>query len=236
MQHILSYMRKAIIDYKMIQPGDRIAVGVSGGKDSVVLLTGLGRLQKFLGIPFEVAGITLDPQFGGKPCDYGILAEYFAKEEVVYHIKRTNIGEVVFDVRKESNPCSLCARMRRGALHDVAKELGFNKIALGHHRDDAAETFLMNLFHEGRIACFSPVSYLSRKDLTMIRPLAYAPERIIRNTAARLQMPIVKSQCPVDGKTTRQKTKEFIAQQEKLSPGFGQRIFGAMKRAGISGW
>ena len=177
MQRIMGMARKAITEYDMIQNGDRVAVGVSGGKDSVALTMALHWLRRFIGIDYEVVAITLDPCFGGVECDYSPLAELFEREGIEYVIKRTNIGRVVFDVREETNPCSLCAKMRRGALHDTAKELGCNKLALGHHKDDAVETFIMNLFDQGRIGCFSPVSYLSRKDLTVIRPLILAEER-----------------------------------------------------------
>lgn len=236
MQDILGYMRKAITDYHMIKDGDKIAVGVSGGKDSVVLLSGLARLRRFLGIRYTLTAITLDPGFGGRQEDYSPIAALCGQYGVEYVVKRTGMGEIIFDIRQEKNPCSLCARMRRGALHDTAKEYGCNKIALGHHFDDAVETFFMNLLNEGRIGCFSPVSYLSRKDLTMIRPLVYASEREIRNAAAREHLPIVKSKCPVDGVTNRQKTKEWLAEMEKEYPGLRKRVFGAMKRADVDGW
>lgn len=193
MQKILGYMRKAVAEFGLIENGDCIAVGVSGGKDSVVLLLGLWELRRFLGIDYEVVGITLDPQFGGIETDYSPIEALCRDRGIPYLVKRTNIGEIVFDVRKEPNPCSLCARMRRGALHDAAKAAGCNKVALGHHYDDAVETFVMNLFHEGRLGCFSPKSYLSRKKLTLIRPLVFAPEKEIRRTAQRLELPIVKS-------------------------------------------
>ena len=153
-----------------------------------------------------------------------------------YTVKPTHIGEIVFDVRKEENPCSLCARMRRGALHDMAKEYDCNKVALGHHYNDAVETFVMNLFNEGRLGCFSPKSYLSRKELTLIRPLVFAPEKEIRRAAERTNLPIVKSKCPVDGYTNRQKTKEFLREREREDNGFTYRLFGAMRRAGLDGW
>lgn len=232
----MGYMRKAITDYQMISPGDRISVGVSGGKDSMALLLTLARLRKYIDIPFEIVGITLDPQFKGVQTDYSKIEELCKEQGIEYHIKRTEIGTIIFDERQESNPCSLCARMRRGSLHDMTKELGCNKIALGHHYDDAVETFVMNLFNEGRIGCFSPVSYLSRKDLTMIRPMVYAPETIIESLVARHQIPIVKSVCPVDGATRRQWTKEFLRNMEQNDKGFKERLYGAMKRGHVSGW
>ena len=236
MQQILGYIRRAITEYGMIQDGDTVAVGVSGGKDSVALLVGLARVRSFIGIDFSLKAVTLDNQFNGVPSDYSAIQQLCDQFGIDYLVKRTDIGSIVFDTRNETNPCSLCARMRRGLLHDTAKSLGCNKIALGHHYDDAVETFLMNLFHEGRIGCFSPVTYLSRKDLTMIRPLVFAPEREIRNAVNRAGLPIVKSACPVDGCTARQSTKEHLNDLEKQYPGITKRIFGAIRRGKISGW
>lgn len=236
MQRMLGYMRKAIQEFNLIQDGDRIAVGVSGGKDSLVLLKGLVMLKRFIGINYDVVAITLDPGFNGKWGDYSPVDEMCKEMGIPFVLKRTQIGEIVFDVRNESNPCSLCARMRRGALHDAAKEANCNKIALGHHYNDAVETFVMNLFNEGRIGCFSPISYLSRKDITMIRPMVFAPEKEVRRAAERNQLPIVKSKCPADGHTSREKTKEFLAMREREDKGFTDRLFGAMRRAGIDGW
>lgn len=236
MQRIMGYMRKAIQEYEMIEPGDRIAVGISGGKDSLALAAGLAGLKRFIGISFELVGITLDPGWNGQRTNYEPIARLCADWQVAYHVLETEIGPIVFQAREESNPCSLCARMRRGALHDAAKEFGCNKIALGHHYDDAVETFVMNLFQEGRIGCFSPVTYLSRKDLTMIRPLIFAPEREIASAVRKAEYPVVKSQCPVDGSTQREWTKNWLRQMEKEHKGITQRLFGAMKRGNISGW
>ena len=236
MQKILGYMRKAIQEFDLIQDGDRIAVGVSGGKDSLVLLKGLVLLKRFIGIDYEVVAITLDPRFGGIDGDYSSVDEMCREMGVEYRLIRTHIGEIVFDVRQESNPCSLCARMRRGALHDAAKEAGCNKIALGHNYEDVVETFIMNLFNEGRLGCFAPKSYLSRKDITMIRPLVFAPEKDIRSAANRNNIQVVKSKCPADGHTSREKTKQFLAEKDKSDKGFSDRIFGAMRRAGLDGW
>lgn len=236
MQKILGYMRKAIQDYDLIHDGDRICVGVSGGKDSVVLLNGLIMLRRFIGIDYELVAVTLDPHFNGEDGDYSAIEELCTKNGIEYHVIPTQIGEIIFDVRKEPNPCSLCARMRRGALHDATLSFGCNKIALGHNYDDAVETFVMNLFTEGRIGCFSPVSYLSRKKIHLIRPLVYATERDIRRAAQKNELPIVKSKCPADGHTNRQKTKDFIADMERNDHGFKDRLFGAMKRANVDGW
>lgn len=229
-------MRKAITEFDMLEDGDRVAVGVSGGKDSLVLLQGLIRLRSFIGIDYEIVAITLDPCFGGVPGDYSSVAKLCEENGVEYILEQSHIGEIVFDVRHEEHPCSLCARLRRGALHNEAKKAGCNKVALGHHYNDAVETFVMNLFIEGRIGCFSPKSFLDRREITVIRPLVFAPEHEIRRAARRVGLEIVKSKCPVDGHTMREETKNFLAEREKLDRGFTDRLFGAMRRAGIDGW
>lgn len=236
MQRMLGYMRKAIQEFDLIQDGDKIGVGVSGGKDSVVLLKGLVMLKRFIGIDYEVVAITLDPRFNGKDGTYKAMQDLCDELGIQYILQKTDIGDIIFEYRKEKHPCSLCARMRRGALHDICNANGCNKIALGHHYDDAVETFVMNLFIEGRIGCFSPKSYLSRKDISIIRPLAFAPEKEIRSCANRNNLPIVKSRCPVDGTTKRQETKEFLERMEKDSEGFKLRLFGAMRRGEVDGW
>lgn len=236
MQQLLGYMRKAIQEFDLIQDGDCIGVGVSGGKDSVALLTGLHMLRRFCGIKYDIVAITLDPQFDGVQCDYSPIQALCDSMGIKYDIRRTEIGEIVFNHRKEKSPCSLCAKMRRGALHDACIQNGCNKIALGHHYDDAVETFVMNLFHEGRVGCFAPKSYLSRKDITLIRPMVLAPEKVIISCVKRAKLPIVKSVCPVDGFTTRQTTKEFLAERERQDHGFTYRLFGALRRSGVDGW
>lgn len=236
MQEIMGYIRRAVEEYRMIEDGDTVAVGVSGGKDSVALLAGLAGVRRFIGIDFTLKAVTLDNCFNGEEGDFSPIADLCGSLGVEYILARTDIGQIIFGERSESNPCSLCARMRRGVLHDTAKANGCNRIALGHHFDDAVETFLMNLFNEGRIGCFSPVSYLSRKDLTMIRPLIFATEREVRNAVNRAGLPVVKSKCPVDGCTERQWTKEFLYDMEKTHPGITKRIFGAIRRGHVSGW
>lgn len=236
MQKILGYLRKAVQNYSMIEDGDRIAVGISGGKDSMVLLNGLLLLRRFIGIEYEIVGLTIDPHFNGTDGDYSAVADFCAKNGIEYHIIHTQIGEIVFDVRNEKSPCSLCARMRRGALINSATELNCNKIALGHNLDDTVETFIMNLFTEGRIGCYSPVTRLENKNLTVIRPLVLATEKEIRRAVSKNNIPVVKSACTVDGKTNRQRTKDFIAQMERENHGFKDRIFGALQRSGIDGW
>ncbi|MBQ7904050.1 MAG: tRNA 2-thiocytidine biosynthesis protein TtcA [Oscillospiraceae bacterium] len=229
-------MRKAIVQYDMLQDGDKVCVGVSGGKDSVALTLALAQLQKYIDIKFDLVAVTLDPQFFSKPTDYSQLEELFREKGIEYVIKRTDIGPIIFDQRKEENPCSLCARMRRGALHDVAKELGCNKIALGHHLDDAIETFYMNLWNEGRIGTFSPVTYLSRKDVTMIRPMALAVESDVVAAVNQLKMPIVKSACPADGVTNRQNMKDFITEKCKTDPSFRAKSLNAFQKKDLDGW
>ena len=236
MQKLLSYMRSAAERYEMIAPGDHIAVGLSGGKDSVALLAGLARLRSFYPAPFQLTAVTLDPCFGGQQTDYTALERLCTELEVPYVIRRTQLGELIFEVRKEKNPCSLCARMRRGILHDAAKAAGCNKLALGHHLDDAAETFMMNLLNGGTLGCFPPVTYLSRKDITVIRPLLFARESDCARVVRRLELPIVKSACPADGVTERQEVKLFLNSLEQKYGDVRHKILGAMQRKGMDGY
>ena len=236
MQKLLSYMRSACQQYEMIKEGDRIAVGVSGGKDSMALLAAMANLRIFYPEKFELVAITLDPRFGGEDADYSEIEELCKKLDVEYIIKRTQLAEVIFEIRKESNPCSLCARMRRGALHDAAKAAGCNKIALGHHLDDVAETFIMNLFNGGTLDCFMPVTYLSRKDIYMIRPMIFARESDCARVARKENLPVVKSKCPADGTTERQEVKEFLSSLEKKYGNVREKILGAMQRKGVNGY
>ena len=235
-QRLCGLMRKAIVQYDMLQDGDKVCVGVSGGKDSVALTLALAQLQKYIDIKFDLVAVTLDPQFYSKPTDYSELEKLFSEKGIEYIIRRTDIGPIIFDQRKEDNPCSLCARMRRGALHDVAKELGCNKIVLGHHLDDAIETFYMNLWNEGRIGTFSPVTYLSRKDVTMIRPMALAVESDVVAAVNQMKMPIVKSACPADGVTNRQNMKDFITEKCKTDPSFRAKSLNAFQKKDLDGW
>ncbi len=235
-QEILSFTRRAVEQYAMIEAGDRVGVGVSGGKDSVLLLLALAKLAQFFPRPFTVVGLTLDPRFGGTPTDYGAIETFCAAHGIEYFVRRTDIGPVVFEARQEKNPCSLCAKMRRGALHDFAKEHGCNKLALGHHADDAAETFFLNLLFEGRVGCFSPVTYLSRKDITVVRPFCLLPESKIVSAARRLEIPTVKSACPVDGGTARQEMKVLLDDINRQYHGVRQRILGALQRGHIDRW
>ena len=236
MQKILGYMRRACQEFDLIDDGDKIAVGVSGGKDSLVLLAGLAGMRRFAEFSYDIVAVTLDPGFNGQQNNYEEVAELCERLGVPFRLIHTNIGEIVFDIRKEANPCSLCAKMRRGALHDAALAEGCNKVALGHHKDDVIETFIMNLFKEGRIGCFSPKTYLSRKDITVIRPLVFAPEGQVISCCKRNNLNVVKSVCPADKNTVRQQTKEFLADMEKKDRGFKLRLFTALRKSGVNGW
>jgi tRNA(Ile)-lysidine synthase TilS/MesJ len=217
----------------MITDGDRIAVGVSGGKDSLLTLWALAELRRFYPNPFEVVAITLD--MGNNP-DLSQVKSLCETLNVPYSIIPTNIFEVVFDVRKETHPCSLCAKMRRGALHGAAVERGCRKVALGHHLDDTVETFMLSLFFEGRISCFRPVTYLDRKDVTLLRPLLYVEEAHVRKAVSKLALPIVENPCPANGYTKRQEIKELLISLEETYPDLRRKIFGAMKRYPLIGW
>lgn len=236
MQKLIGKVRAAVDKYQMIEEGDRVAVGVSGGKDSLFLLCALQELSKYYPKRFTVTAITADPCFGGQETDFSPISALCQELDVPYIIRKTNLGTLIFEEMREKNPCSMCARMRRGILHNLCVENGFNKIALGHHYDDAAQTFLMNLCYGGKLGCFSPKSYLSRKNITLIRPLIFCEEREIRNAAARMGLPIIKSGCPADGVTARKDTELLIKNLEKQFPDLKAKILGAMERAGLDGW
>ncbi|MCI5753038.1 MAG: tRNA 2-thiocytidine biosynthesis TtcA family protein [Clostridiales bacterium] len=227
-------LRRAIDDYGMIGAGDRIAVGVSGGKDSLLLLAGLAHLKSYYPKPFELAAITVDPGF--PDMDFSPVAELCRRLGVPYLCLKTDIREIVFDVRKEENPCSLCAKMRRGALNDALRERGMNKLALGHHFDDAVETFLLSLLFEGRIHCFRPVTYMSRSDVWQIRPMIYAGEKKIQNLVRALNLPVVTSTCPVDRTSKRSEVKALLTTLSARYPDLKSKIFGAMQRLPVDGW
>lgn len=234
LQRILSFTRRAVADYEMIKERDKIAVGISGGKDSMTLLAALSALKRFYPVPYELCAISVD--MGFKTADFSPIERYCESIDVEYRIAKTDIAEIIFDVRKEKNPCSLCAKMRRGVLHSTAKELGATRVALGHHFDDAVDTFMLNLFFEGRIGCFSPVSYLSRADLYLIRPLIYAQEKDIRYFVNHSDLPVLKSPCPADHNTERERMKTLLSTLEKDYDGLKHRIFGAMCRGEIDGF
>lgn len=241
-QKILSRARLAIEKYDMIEDGDRIAVGVSGGKDSLTLLLAMAEIRKFLPRSFELYAIMVDMGFDkcetypAPKSEHKELKQLCEDIGVPLMIKETELAGVIFDARKESNPCSLCSRMRRGILHDAAKELGCSKIALGHHFDDVAETFMLNLFFEGRIGCFSPVTTLSRKELILIRPLILTEEKLIKSFAKKVALPVEKSPCPEDKNTEREYMKEYLFTFDRKHRGLYRRIVGALERSGIDGW
>lgn len=243
-KRLLSTVRKATDEYNMIEEGDRIAVGVSGGKDSLALLCALTYLKRFYPKKYDVLAISVDPGFyeagyGTKSqSDQGFnkIKELCRELGVEHHIGTTHIAKVVFDCKNEKNPCSLCAKMRRGALQSYASELGCNKLALGHHFDDAVETFMMNLFNEGRIGCFPPKVYFDKSDITVIRPLVYTPEKEITYFVNKAKLPVIESPCPQDKNSDRENVKKLLRNLERDNKGLKKRIFGAMKRAGIDGY
>lgn len=233
MQKLMGLMRRCVEDYGMIAPGDKIAVGVSGGKDSLVLLVLLAGLRKYVSIPFELEAITIDMGLG---MDYSGVEELCRQWQVPYTIVPTQIAPIIFDYRKEKNPCSMCAKMRRGALNQAILDKGFHKLALGHHFDDAVETFLMSLLFEGRISCFQPVTDLDRTGIVQIRPMLYIHERTVDNFAQKMKLPVIENRCPVDKTTKRAEVKELIYQLSQTYPDLKERIFGAMQRYPLAAW
>lgn len=234
MQHILSKMRKAIEDYNMIDEGDKIAVCLSGGKDSITMLNGLKALQRFYPKHFDLIAITVNPGFENFNKD--ILQKNCDEIGVPLFIEDTQIKEIVFDVRKEKNPCSLCANLRRGALNTVAKREGCNKIALGHNEDDVLETFFLNLLYGGNISTFAPTAYMDRSKITLIRPLIYAPERCIKTFVKKNGIEVMLKCCPMDGVSKREDMKNLIWEFQKKIPNVKANIYGAIKRSNIKGW
>lgn len=227
-------IRKAVDDYEMISEGDRIAVGVSGGKDSLLLLLALKHLQSYYPKHFELEAITLELGFDGM--DFTPVAELCREWDIPYTCLKTDIKEIVFDVRQEKNPCSLCAKMRRGALNDAIKARGISKLALGHHFDDAVETFMMSLLFEGRLSCFSPVTYMDRSGVTQIRPMVYAGEKKIASLAEVLKLPVVENPCPQDKSSKRHEIKELLRSMSESYPDMKSKVFGAMQRLPLKGW
>ena len=233
MQKLLGLMRRCIDDYDMIREGDRIAVGVSGGKDSLVLLVLLAALRKFFNKEFSLEAITIDMGLG---MDYSGIEALCRELDVPYHIIKTEIGPIIFEHRKEKNPCSLCSKMRRGALNQAILDLGFNKLALGHHYDDAVETFVMSLIYEGRISCFQPVTDLDRTGIVQIRPMLYIHEKTVDNFARRMELPVTENRCPADKNTKREEIKQLIFDLSATYPDLRERIFGAMQRYPLPEW
>ena len=233
MQRMIGLVRRCVEDYNMIEAGDKIGVGVSGGKDSLALLCFLAELRKYNHNPFEVEAITIDMGFG---MDFAPIQNLCDQLEVPLHIVQTQIGPIVFDHRKEKNPCSMCAKLRRGALNQALLENGLNKLALGHHYDDAVETFMMSLLYEGRISCFQPVTDLDRTGIVQIRPMLYLHEKTIDGFATRCNLPVVHNRCPVDKRTKREEIKKLVYDLSAIYPDLKERVFGAMQRLPLPEW
>lgn len=229
-----SLVRKAVDEYGMIEPGDRVAVGVSGGKDSLVLLCAMKHLQGYYPKRFELEAVTIELGFEGM--DFSGPAELCRRLGVPYTRVKTDIKEIVFDVRREENPCSLCSKMRRGALNDVLRAHGCSRLALGHHFDDAVETFMLSLLFEGRISCFKPVTYMSRAEVWQIRPMVYAGEQRIANLARELRLPVVHNPCPEDEGSRRYEIKQLLGTLAETYPDLRSKVFGAMQRLPLDGW
>lgn len=234
MQKLVGLVRRCVDDYNMIAPGETVAVGVSGGKDSLALLALLAALGEYHPTKFRLEAFTVDMGLPGM--DFSPVASFCDKLEIPYHLLKTDIGAIVFDYRKEKNPCSMCAKMRRGALNTAITQAGIGKLALGHHYDDAIETFLMSLCYEGRISCFEPVTYLDRTGVTQIRPLLYIGEKAIAAMAEREKLPVVQNTCPADKNTKRQEIKELVASLSATYPDLKSKVFGAMQRLPLPQW
>ena len=233
MQKLMGLVRRCVDDYHMIEAGDRIAVGVSGGKDSLALLILLAGLREYFNKPYELEAITIDMGLG---MDYSQVAALCEQWNVPYTVVKTEIAPIIFDHRKEKNPCSMCAKMRRGALNQALLGRGLNKLALGHHYDDAVETFLMSLLFEGRISCFQPVTHLDRTGIDQIRPMLYLHEKTIDHFAQRENLPILTNRCPVDKITKRAEVKDLLSRLSGDYPEVKERIFGAMQRLPLPEW
>lgn len=234
LQKVLSRVRQAVDDYHMIEEGDRIAVGISGGKDSLTLLLALNELSKFYPKHFTLIAVTVDLGFDNLNLDK--IRTLCADRDIPYTVVNTSIAKIVFEDRKEDNPCSLCAKMRKGALNDAIKAAGCNKIAYAHHEDDVVETMMLSLFYEGRLHTFSPVTHLDKTALTVIRPLIYMQESEVIGFVNKYQIPVVKSPCPADGHTRREYVKELLGQLNRENPGIKNRIFTAIQKGNMEGW
>ena len=234
LQKLLSLTRQAIDEYGMIQENDKIAVGISGGKDSLTLLYALSCLRKFYPHKFDIVAVTVDLGFDNLNLDG--IRKFCKERDVEYHVIKTQIAEVVFHIREESNPCSLCAKMRKGALNDAVKELGCNKVAYAHHMDDMIETMVLSMIFEGRFYSFSPVTFLDRMELTVIRPMMYVSEAEVKGFRNKYNLPVVENPCPVDGVTKRQYAKDLVRQINLDHPGAKKRMFTAILDGNIPGW
>lgn len=233
MQKLIGLVRRCVEDYHMIESGDRIGVGVSGGKDSLALLVFLAELKKYNHKPFTLEAITVDMGLG---MDFSGIQNLCDQLEVPLTIVKTEIAPIIFDHRKEKNPCSMCSKMRRGALNQALLDKGLNKLALGHHYDDAVETFVMSLIYEGRISCFQPVTDLDRTGIIQIRPMLYIHERTIDSFVQRMNLPVLTNRCPVDKHTKREEVKELVYDLSAKYPDLKERIFGAMQRLPLPAW
>jgi len=233
MQKLIGLVRRCVEDYNMISAGDRIGVGVSGGKDSLALLDAMARMREYFPKKYHLEAITLDLGFDGM--DFTPVEKFCRDADIPFTLVETQIKQIVFDHRKEKNPCSMCAKMRRGALNKAAVANGCNKVALGHHFDDAVETFLMSLFYEGRISCFQPVTELDRSGITQIRPLLYVGEKKIASYAEK-NLPVVHNTCPADKHTQREEVKELIVELSKKYPDLKTKVFGSMQRFPLPYW
>ena len=233
MQKLIGLVRRCVEDYNMIDAGDKIAVGVSGGNDSLALLVFLAELRKYNHKPFTLEAITIDMGLG---MDYSGIQKLCDELNVSYTIVTTEIAPIIFEYRKEKNPCSMCSKMRRGALNQALLDLGCNKLALGHHYDDAVETFLMSLLFEGRISCFQPVTNLDRSGVIQIRPMLYLHERTVDNFAEKAKLPVLTNRCPVDKETKREEVKQLLFELSARYPDLKERIFGAMQRYPLPEW
>lgn len=234
LQQVLSKVRNAIDDYQMIEEGDRIAIGISGGKDSLTLLYALSNLKRFYPKSFELYAITADMGFNN--VNFDRIKALCTTLDVEYKIIKTDIAQIVFDVRKENNPCSLCAKMRKGAINTALRELGCNKVAYAHHRDDVIETMMMSLIYEGRLHTFSPVTHLDKTGITVIRPLLYMGEADVIGFVNKYDVPVLKSSCPVDGHTKREYIKTLLRQINLENPGVKDRMFTAIRNSNMEGW
>lgn len=234
LQKVLSRVRQAIDDYQMIEEGDNIAIGISGGKDSLTLLLALNELKRFYPKKFTIHAVTVDLGFQNLNLD--AIRTLCSEHDIPYTIVRTSIAKIVFEDRKEDNPCSLCAKMRKGALNDAIKEAGCNKVAYAHHEDDVVETMMLSLFYEGRLHTFSPVTHLDKTDLTVIRPLIYMRESEVIGFVKKYNVPVVKSPCPADGHTKREYIKELLQNLNRENPGIKDRIFTAIQKGNMEGW
>lgn len=234
LQQVLSLVRQAIDDYSMIEENDSIAIGISGGKDSLTLLYAMANLRHFYPIPFTLKAVTIDVGFDNMNFDK--IIELCKELDVEYYIEKTQIKEIVFDTRNESNPCSLCSKLRKGALNEVLKRIGCNKVAYAHHKDDVVETMLLSMLYEGRFHTFSPVTYLGKADISIIRPMIYMNESDVKGFINKYDVPVVKSSCPADGHTKREYAHNLLMDINRENKGAKNRMFTAIKESGIPGW